>query len=71
MGKKCHFYLEKKNNNIYSTESKNSKLKTRFFTENYKCILNRKKSLKNWLFINIGYYQQIVEKRIIYKISIK
>ena len=71
MEKKCHFYLEKKNNNIYSTESKNSKLKTRFFTENSKCILNRKKSLKNWLFINIGYYQQIVEKRVIYKISIK
>ena len=71
MGKKCHFNLEKKNNNIYSTESKNSKLKTRFFTENYKCILNRKKSFKNWLFINISYYQQIVEKCVIDKISTK
>lgn len=71
MGKKCHFYLEKKNNNIYSTESKSSKLKTRFFTENYKCILNRKKSLKNWLFINICYYKQIVEKCVIHKISTK
>lgn len=71
MGKKCHFNLEKKNNNIYSTESKNSKLKTRFFTKNYQCILNRKKSFKNWLFINIGYYQQIVEKCVIDKISTK